>query len=258
MIYLSHLILDPRSRAVRADLGDCNALHRTILRAFPAVQASSPASAGSATPDAATGARDHFDVLYRVDNRRTHGLTLLVQSNVVPDWSHLLDDYLAPAPDGRSNPDCKRVDELYDNLREGMPLVFRLRANPTKKVDPRNDSDSGRRNGRRIALYKETEQQDWLRRKGRQHGFEVLATVVNPNVLDVRAIDSGKVTGARRPSVNGLSAPDAAKCLTFGSVLFEGRLRVVDPAALRGALVNGIGSGKAYGFGLLSVAPVRR
>jgi CRISPR system Cascade subunit CasE len=38
-------------------------------------------------------------------------------------------------------------------------------------------------------------------------------------------------------------------------VLYEGELEVTDTAAFRQALEKGIGSGKAYGFGLLSVAP---
>ena len=42
--------------------------------------------------------------------------------------------------------------------------------------------------------------------------------------------------------------------MSFGSVLFEGELIVTDVEAFRAALVKGIGSGKAYGFGLLSIA----
>jgi CRISPR system Cascade subunit CasE len=45
--------------------------------------------------------------------------------------------------------------------------------------------------------------------------------------------------------------------MTFGSVLFEGVLQVTDPDGFRETLATGIGSGKAYGFGLLSIAPPR-
>jgi CRISPR system Cascade subunit CasE len=37
-------------------------------------------------------------------------------------------------------------------------------------------------------------------------------------------------------------------------VLFSGRLEVTDAALFRDALAKGIGSGKAFGFGLLSIA----
>ena len=43
--------------------------------------------------------------------------------------------------------------------------------------------------------------------------------------------------------------------LTFYGVAFEGRLEVVDTALFHAALQAGIGSGKAYGYGLLSLAP---
>lgn len=46
--------------------------------------------------------------------------------------------------------------------------------------------------------------------------------------------------------------------LTFSSVLFEGELEITDANAFRQTLAQGIGSGKAYGFGLLSIAPVRQ
>jgi len=45
--------------------------------------------------------------------------------------------------------------------------------------------------------------------------------------------------------------------MTFSSVVFEGRLKVVDRVLFLESIKNGIGSGKAYGFGLLSVAKIR-
>ena len=45
--------------------------------------------------------------------------------------------------------------------------------------------------------------------------------------------------------------------MTHSSVLFDGLLRVTDTDAFLRTLVRGIGPGKAFGFGLLSVAPVR-
>ena len=45
--------------------------------------------------------------------------------------------------------------------------------------------------------------------------------------------------------------------MTFGDVVFEGRLVVTDVERFRQALADGIGSGKAFGFGLLSVAPAQ-
>jgi CRISPR system Cascade subunit CasE len=43
----------------------------------------------------------------------------------------------------------------------------------------------------------------------------------------------------------------------FTAVRFDGELGVTDAALLREAVANGIGTQKAFGFGLLSLAPVR-
>jgi CRISPR-associated protein, Cse3 family len=40
----------------------------------------------------------------------------------------------------------------------------------------------------------------------------------------------------------------------IGAVLFTGYLKVTDADRFRTALEHGIGSGKAFGFGLLSIA----
>ncbi len=47
---------------------------------------------------------------------------------------------------------------------------------------------------------------------------------------------------------------DSGKPMTFGAVTFEGILEVTDAEKFRESLRQGIGTGKAYGFGLLSVA----
>jgi CRISPR system Cascade subunit CasE len=43
--------------------------------------------------------------------------------------------------------------------------------------------------------------------------------------------------------------------MSFRSVRFEGHLTVTDETAFAETLSSGVGSGKAFGFGLLSIAP---
>lgn len=238
-MYLSRLILNPRSRAVRRDLADCQALHRRVMAGFPDL------------PD--KSARAHFGVLYRLDvHPRTATPTLLVQSREAPDWSSLEAGYLEVRGDG-SNPSCKSIAETYDALQDGMALVFRLRANPTRRIG-KSESDGSRWKGKRVELRNDAARLDWLVRKAVQGGFELLAvrtqhraSAVQP-ISDVRSNEEAKVAG-RRPALNSGGAR-----LAFGSALFEGRLRVTDAALFRQTLEHGIGSGKAYGFGLLSIA----
>jgi CRISPR system Cascade subunit CasE len=43
--------------------------------------------------------------------------------------------------------------------------------------------------------------------------------------------------------------------LSFAGVTFQGRLRIIDRQRFLQALAQGVGPGKAYGFGLFSIAP---
>jgi CRISPR system Cascade subunit CasE len=225
---LSRLVLNPRSRDVIRDLGDCQQLHRTILSAFP--QAPGPA-------------RAQFGVLFRIDLPRSGAPTLLVQSRQHPDWGRLPASYLAVTPE------AKDVSGSYQSIAAGDILRFRLRANPTRRIDTKSKPDGTRRNGRRVELRTEEEKLQWLERKGLVHGFEVISVRSAGSVPNVRVNDEGKLHGYRSKPSAPLTHP-----LTLASVLFEGVLRVADAEAFRHALAEGIGPGKAYGFGLLSVA----
>lgn len=230
MIYLSRLLLDARSREVQHELVDCHRLHGRVLSAFPQ-------EAGLES------ARERFGVLYRVETGRQDP-QLLVQSRHEPDWSRL------PAGYRKATPECKRVDGYYERLAEGTVLIFRLRANPTRRISEhnRNEHDLERWRGQRVELRTEEDQLEWLARKARDGGFELLE--VRPRVPDVRTAPDASVMGSRFDDHLGKK-----ERLKLGSVLFEGKLRVRDAERFRQALEAGIGSGKAYGFGLLSVAP---
>lgn len=253
--YLSRLILDPRSHDVRRDLADCQALHHRVMTAFPAAGASGRA-------------REQFGVLYRAEEHpRTGVVQLLVQSAHEPDWSRLPARYLEDTHGEADNPACRAVDDAWAAIDDGMQLIFRLRANPTRRVNVRRDDKRG---GPRVELQTEAEWLAWLERKSDAAGFALLsvdATAAGDagdqriheifgfspegerpgRIIDTRANPSTKVHGGRRETGR----------LTFGAVLFEGRLRVTDADRFRAALAAGIGPAKAYGFGLLSIAPAR-
>ncbi|MGO4759027.1 type I-E CRISPR-associated protein Cas6/Cse3/CasE, partial [Streptomyces sp. 2MCAF27] len=64
-------------------------------------------------------------------------------------------------------------------------------------------------------------------------------------VRDRRGLQFAKAESGRRHEV------------TLTAVTFDGRLRVTDPDALRRTLTSGLGKAKAYGCGLMTLAPVR-
>jgi len=169
--------------------------------------------------------RYEANVLYRLDIHPYSGVMgLLVQSTVEPDWQPLREvgqgEYLL-AP-----PQCKEV-EL--DLPSGSILQFRLTANPTKRVS----SGKGNKPGPRIAYYKEEEQCAWLRQKGEAHGFELFNVQVSP---------AQKQTSRRKE-------------ITLHTVQFDGRLQITDAAKFQTTVQTGIGPAKAFGCGLLSLAP---
>jgi CRISPR system Cascade subunit CasE len=215
-MYLSRLVLNPRSRRVQREVTDLYQLHRSLMRGFP----------------------DHLApgderVLFRLEGASWRGgLILLVQSQFEPDWSWLEE------PDANGylqavdvpNPAVKPVSL---SLVLGQTLAFRLRANPTAR---RRLPDGSRK---RVGLRREEEQMAWLMRKAQQHGFKVVS---------VRTSDRCTVNGWIRR--NGKRHP-----LTLLSVRFDGVLRVSHPDRVIEAVRFGIGSGKGLGFGLLSLAP---
>lgn len=175
------------------------------------------------------GDRAAAGVLFRVDLARRTGVpTVLVQSTELPDWTflHSHPTYLLfPAPDGKDNPSCKPWNPQF---APGQLLAFRLLANPTFK-----------RQGKRLAWLQEKDQLRWLQRKGAQNGFRL---------RQVMAVPQGLRRGRKRDD-------HGEHLVSHFAVRFDGLLQVTDPQACRRAVERGLGPGKAFGFGLLSVAP---
>lgn len=141
---------------------------------------------------------------------------LLVQSLVEADWSVFSTPGYLKKP-----PESKTIDPkaLIDPNRR---YRFRLFANPTVTQQ-----------GKRYGLRTEEEQTAWLERKGGTCGFKVeTALVTSSDVVHARGND-----------------------ICLQQACFEGVLRAADEQALQNAIEQGIGPGKAFGFGLLSLSP---
>lgn len=115
---------------------------------------------------------------------------------------------------------------------------FSLLANPTRKRVVRDAQGKRRKNGRREPIVAREELIDWLQRKAAQHGFEIetstLKTIPRPRQPFTKKGNHGTHTATE----------------------FSGRLRVTDPDLFRTAATRGIGSAKAFGFGMLCLAPM--
>jgi CRISPR system Cascade subunit CasE len=220
-LHLSRLILNSRSRQVQRDLGNCQALHRTIMSGFGDVD----------------GGRAAVSALFRLDiDRRTGSMRVLVQSARCPRWA-FADDYLLDPPE------VKRIEGAINGIVEGRELVFLLVANPTRKITKLTSAGMPTKNGTRVPIRSEEGRAVWLHRQGAAAGVEVLLARSQPEAFGI----PGR---GWKPA----ASDDRMLKLTLDGVRFTGRLRVADPERFRHAVLTGIGPGKAYGYGLLSPA----
>jgi CRISPR system Cascade subunit CasE len=238
-MYLSRLVLNPRNAQVWSELAHPYEMHRTLSKGFLNGTFESERDSAGAT-----------GLLFRVDQSpRENRVVTLVQSQVLPDWSYLGSrrdsrghPYLVPDSlinDGKPNPATTNVD-LSTRIAKGRILSFRLRANPTKRLGKSATNNQGKR----VGIHGEKKQLEWLSRKALSGGFRVLRVVISRGE-SIKDIPFGKKDAGesrQRPSIELLS------------VQFDGLLEIVDPQKMCLTIEKGIGSGKGFGFGLLSIA----
>jgi CRISPR system Cascade subunit CasE len=117
---------------------------------------------------------------------------------------------------------------------------FDLRANPTRKVSKLDKNGNLTKNGRRQALLRPEDQFAWLARKADDSGFRVLDSppvVADPTVSHIFRIPKTHRSG-----------------LHLG-VTFRGLLEVTNREQFQETCLKGIGSAKAFGFGMLLLKP---
>ena len=167
------------------------------------------------------------EFLFRVDARDV-GPEALILSRVEParpDW----------CPDEEWS-----VRQIKPEVLGHRYYRFDLRANATRKVTKLTGSGEPSKNGRRAVISGEQELRAWLDRKATQGGFRVVDD--SPLVIDPRTDYH-----FRKGNTSGLHV----------GVRFRGALEVTDPARFKETFYQGIGSAKAFGFGLLLLQPVR-
>jgi len=161
--------------------------------------------------------------LFRVDDQHQKFRVLLVSPDrpVVPDWG------------------MWETKEVVASFLSHKTYRFQLRANPTVKRIVHDEDGSKKKNGRRTGIYDEAGLRAWLDRKAEQSGFVVEECVVAPPMV------SFFVNRQRKRGKHN-------------SVDFQGFLRVIDHGAFERAFHRGIGSAKAFGFGMLMLQPIAR
>ncbi|MEV5767960.1 type I-E CRISPR-associated protein Cas6/Cse3/CasE [Micromonospora sp. NPDC052213] len=196
-------------------------------------------------------------VLWRLETPHQHQLAVLVLTQSKPSWEHLIEQAGWPNAD-EPQALIRPYEPLLDQIQRGRMFAFRLKANPTSATkSPKKPSETQaqqltgeRPRGVRVAHRRLPDQLTWLTERLGRAGCTLPTDTVNGNeVPAVQATDRHRL----RFHKNGRRTETPPVILE--SVTFDGLLHIQDPALAREALLDGIGTGKAYGFGLLTLAP---
>lgn len=124
---------------------------------------------------------------------------------------------------------------LLNRIQPGSRWHFRLTANPTRHAPGR--AATGQR-GKVMPHVTAEHQQRWLQEKASQHGF---------------SLTEGEFLAVQNQWYQFRKPQDGNRPVSLLSVTFEGLLTVTDADLFRRTLTEGIGRGKAYGMGMLTV-----
>lgn len=164
--------------------------------------------------------RQEWKILFR---QEPDSNIILVQSALEPDWSQLPQEYLKQHV-------IKPVNYTAEQFGVGRVLQFRLRANPSKR-------DKATR--KTVGFFRQVDQLSWLDRQSNRCGFRLHGTDVMPS-----------------PNVFGQKEQGKSP-IRITTTLYQGILEITDAERFSEVVCQGLGRGKSYGCGLLSVARYR-
>lgn len=167
--------------------------------------------------------------LWRID--QLHGETyLLLLSENMPDLTKIQQQFgYADRPW-----QTKDYQRLLDRIQPGTRWQFRVSCNPTKSIP----SDEAGQRGKVEAIAVIPLQRKWLMEQGEKHGFNL-----EEDAFDV-------ISNQWRKFKKG---HDCRKEVSILQATFEGVLTVTNNDAFLKMLLGGLGRGKAYGMGLMTV-----
>lgn len=219
-MYLTRFRVNAARRGARKVLNSPQAMHAAVLAGFPHPE-------DHTRPDART--------LWRLDQNANQQITLFIVSPGKPDLTHLVEQAGWPTADTWLT---RPYQPFLDTLQAGQRWAFRLTANPVRS-GWRKDRDETQRFGHVTV----DNQVDWLQKRTERNGFTIAAQPDGqPNLL----------LHQRRT----LSFTRHQRRVTLTTATYDGVLAITDPEPLRAMLTTGIGHARAYGCGLLTLAPV--
>lgn len=217
---LAQIQLNTRSREVQRDLRDADQLHKTLMRLVP--------------DRLGDNARRTAGLLFRVEET-DRAVTLLAQATAPLDGHRL--------PPGYGRTQVKDLAPMFRALRRGLAVRYRVVLNPVKRQRLPLE-DKGKR-GKILALSGAEADQWWARR----------ATEAGLHLTTLHPTPQGLARRLATPTPIRTGTGTGTVMLRHSLIRYDGTAVVADPDALTAALLTGIGRGKSYGAGLLTLAP---
>ncbi|MGW5351045.1 type I-E CRISPR-associated protein Cas6/Cse3/CasE [Streptomyces sp. NPDC004031] len=233
-MYLTRFRLNTARRDCRALLGSPHRMHAAVARSFPELSARDGA-----------GPR----VLWRVDRNSAAEVLLFLVSPKRPDLTHLVEQAGWPAATDTPGWQTYDYQAFLDRLTLGSTWAFRLTANPVHSIRRTPDEPT-----KRTAHITQRHQRSWLLGRQDAAGFGVVEKPTASRLLEYG--DELQLFVRDKRDLRFAKASEG-RTVSLTSVTYDGLLTVTDPDALRRTLTQGLGKAKAYGCGLMTLAPVQ-
>lgn len=244
--YLSRIRINPLRAESRKLLASPRAMHAAVQGGLP-------------------GLPEQERTLWRLDTDNRHRPQLFVLTTDKPDWNHLVEQAGWPDADDEHYA-VRDYTPLLKQLAPGRAFAFRLTANPVQntnrpnKPTPRQQQrmDAGDQRSFRIGHRTAAAQLNWFLTRTSLWGFDVPLAAHLDATHDTRNEPPRdvRITARQRRAFAKGSITTKETAVILNAVTFEGRLRITDPALFTARLLAGIGPSKAYGCGLLTLAPL--
>ncbi|WP_250292184.1 type I-E CRISPR-associated protein Cas6/Cse3/CasE [Frankia sp. CiP1_Cm_nod1] len=197
-------------------------------------------------------------VLWRLETSQPHRAELLVLTESTPSWEHIVEQAGWPHSD-EPQALVRDYQPLLDRVDNGREFRFRLRANPVSATrSPSSPSAAQkeqlarpRARGVRVPHRTAGHQITWLTARIDHWGFTVIDVAGTGPALHLSARE--RLTFHKKTGDDGEAG---SRRVVLSTATFDGAVRVTDPQRARHTLLHGVGPGKAYGCGLLTLAPL--
>ncbi|MEV7980191.1 type I-E CRISPR-associated protein Cas6/Cse3/CasE [Streptomyces sp. NPDC086519] len=255
MSFLTRFRVNTARPGARRLLSSPQTMHAAVMASFPDLLPSDGPQ------------REEPRVLWRLDHRARAEVLLYIVSPHRPDLTHLVEQAGWPAAAVPDNPgwQTRPYSPFLERLADGDRWAFRLTANPVHTI--RRTADEPRKI---TAHLTSVHQMRWLIDRQEKCGFRILEKTDDKRLLPGGTTHHGKhehhgdryeLSVANQHNLAFDKSRDAdgnrrGKPVTLVTVTYDGRLEVTDPALLRRTLTQGIGRAKAYGCGLITLAPL--